>query len=59
MGSWMLYSLGTENQNLPGYIVLGSGLGGAKNWRSAFLPGAFKSPYPARGSQRGADYRQH
>jgi len=42
MGSWMLYGLGTENQNLPGYIVLGSGLGGAKNWRSAFLPGAFQ-----------------
>ena len=42
MGSWLLYGLGTENQNLPGYIVLGNGLGGAKNWRSAFLPGAFQ-----------------
>ena len=42
MGSWALYGLGTENQNLPGFISLGGGLGGATNWRSAFLPGAFQ-----------------
>jgi hypothetical protein len=42
MGSWALYGLGTENQNLPGFIALGGGLGGATNWRSAFLPGAFQ-----------------
>jgi hypothetical protein len=42
MGSWALYGLGTENQNLPGFIALGGGLGGASNWRSAFLPGAFQ-----------------
>jgi len=42
LGSWVLYGLGTENQNLPGYIALNGGLGGAANWRSAFLPGAFQ-----------------
>ncbi len=42
MGSWVLYGLGTENQNLPGFISLGGGLGGAQNWRSAFLPGAYQ-----------------
>jgi hypothetical protein len=42
MGSWVLYGLGSENQNLPGFIALNGGLGGAANWRSAFLPGAFQ-----------------
>ncbi len=42
VGSWSLYGLGSENQNLPGFVALGGGLGGATNWRSAFLPGAFQ-----------------
>lgn len=42
MGSWALYGLGSENQNLPGFVALGGGLGGASNWRSAFLPGAYQ-----------------
>ncbi len=42
VGSWALYGLGSENQNLPGFVALGGGLGGATNWRSAFLPGAFQ-----------------
>ncbi len=42
MGSWALYGLGTVNENLPGFIALGGGLGGATNWRSAFLPGAYQ-----------------
>jgi hypothetical protein len=42
MGSWVLYGLGSENQNLPGFISLRGGLGGSQNWRSAFLPGAFQ-----------------
>ncbi|MFM8468932.1 MAG: DUF1501 domain-containing protein [Limisphaerales bacterium] len=42
MGSWVTYGLGTENQNLPGFIALGGGLGGASNWRAAFLPGAYQ-----------------
>jgi len=44
MGSWVLYGLGTENQNLPGFITLKPTLafGGAKNWSSSFLPGAYQ-----------------
>jgi hypothetical protein len=44
MGSWTLYGLGTENQNLPGFITIKPSLshGGAKNWSSAFLPGAYQ-----------------
>ena len=45
LGSWVLYGLGTENQNMPGYISLrpgGSPPGGSSNWQSAFLPGVFQ-----------------
>jgi hypothetical protein len=42
MGSWLSYGLGTENQNLPGFVVLISGTanpdGGASLWGSGFLP---------------------
>jgi hypothetical protein len=42
VGSWVLYGLGTENRNLPGYITIKPALshGGAKNWSSGFLPGS-------------------
>ncbi len=44
LGSWVIYGLGTENQNLPGYLTIKPALshGGAKNWSSAFLPGAYQ-----------------
>ena len=44
MGSWAIYGLGTENQNLPAYLTLKPGLshGGAKNWSSGFLPAAYQ-----------------
>jgi hypothetical protein len=44
LGSWSVYGLGTENRNLPGYITIKPALshGGAKNWSSAFLPGAYQ-----------------
>ncbi|MSU51063.1 MAG: DUF1501 domain-containing protein [Opitutus sp.] len=45
LGSWLVYGLGTENQNLPGFIALrGGGLppGGATNYQSAFLPGVYQ-----------------
>lgn len=39
-GSWITYGLGTENENLPGFITICPTLahGGTKNWSSAFLP---------------------
>jgi len=40
MGSWVTYGLGTENQNLPGFVVLqpSASKGGPRNYSSAFLP---------------------
>ena len=48
MGSWLLYGLGSENENLPGYVVLISSGGGqdqpiaTRQWHSGFLPGQFQ-----------------
>ena len=42
MGSWVVYGLGSEAEDLPGFVVLSSGggtSGGAANWSSGFLPG--------------------
>jgi len=41
MGAWASYGLGTEAENLPGFVVLNGGmmpLGGVANWSSGFLP---------------------
>jgi len=48
VGSWVTYALGSENQNLPGFVVLcpsGYPVQGTENWRSGFLPGAFQGTY--------------
>lgn len=48
MGSWVTYGLGTENQNLPGFIVMcpgGMPITESANWRSAFLPGAYQGTH--------------
>jgi hypothetical protein len=44
MGSWVTYGLGTENQNLPGFVTICPTLahGGVKNWGSAFLPAHYQ-----------------
>ena len=45
MGAWVLYGLGSESQNLPGFVVLSSGVGtsgGASNWSSGFLPSTYE-----------------
>jgi hypothetical protein len=47
-GAWVTYGLGTENQNLPGFVAMCPGgypIKGTENWRSAFLPGAFQGTY--------------
>uniref|UniRef100_A0A7C4LN25 DUF1501 domain-containing protein n=1 Tax=Schlesneria paludicola TaxID=360056 RepID=A0A7C4LN25_9PLAN len=47
-GSWVTYGLGTENQNLPGFLAMVPGglpITGPQNWRSAFLPGVFQGTY--------------
>jgi hypothetical protein len=48
MGAWITYGLGSENQNLPGFISLCPGgypIVGPQNWRAAFLPGAYQGTY--------------
>jgi hypothetical protein len=44
MGSWVLYGLGTENENLPGFVSIAasSGNGGARNYGNAFLPPVYQ-----------------
>src|SRR5690349_17787055 len=44
LGSWVTYGLGTENQDLPGYVMLfdAGPLGGAANYSNGFLPPAFQ-----------------
>lgn len=48
MGSWITYGLGTENQNLPGFIALcpdGYPITETQNWQSAFLPGIYQGTH--------------
>jgi hypothetical protein len=48
VGSWALYGLGTENQSLPGYVVMCPGglpTAESSNWRSAFLPGVYQGTH--------------
>ena len=47
MGSWLLYGLGTINQNLPGYVVLcpGKPVVGPQLWSNSFLPGIFQGTH--------------
>ena len=48
LGSWINYGLGTENENLPGFVTLCAGgypTGGAPNWQSAFLPASLQGTY--------------
>src|SRR5438067_2458800 len=44
MGSWLVYGLGTENQNLPGFVVISPAavFQGAQLWASSFLPSAYQ-----------------
>src|SRR5213078_1928303 len=54
MGSWVTYGIGSESQDLPGFVVLQSGprgpRGGALNWGSGFLPTAHQGvPFQSGG----------
>jgi hypothetical protein len=42
LGSWVLYGLGSESQNLPGFVVIASGGQDAALWGSSFLPAAYQ-----------------
>src|SRR5947209_2810394 len=47
MGSWLTYALGSENQNLPGFIVLcpGKPVVGPQLWSNSFLPGIYQGTH--------------
>lgn len=46
LGSWVIYGLGSVNQNLPGFVVMtdnpGTVAGGARNWGTAFMPATYQ-----------------
>jgi hypothetical protein len=46
LGSWATYGLGSENENLPGFVVMldskGGPISGAKNWSSGFMPATYQ-----------------
>jgi hypothetical protein len=52
LGAWALYGLGTENQDLPGFVCLSPSIyhGGAQNYGSAFLPASFQGTRVGDGS---------
>jgi Protein of unknown function (DUF1501) len=47
LGAWVTYGLGTENQNLPGFIAIGPGplIEGARQYGASFLPAAFQGTF--------------
>lgn len=54
MGAWINYGLGTENSNLPGYVVLDGGLippGGVDNFKNGFLPADFQASIMKAGNE--------
>lgn len=62
IGAWITYGLGTENQNLPGFVVLvprGMPVAGADNWQSSFLPGSYQGTYIETEGKRAADLIEH
>src|SRR4051794_29122428 len=48
VGAWVLYGLGVENQNLPGFVAMcpnGYPIKDAENWQAGFLPGAYQGTF--------------
>jgi hypothetical protein len=59
MGSWVAYGLGSENENLPGFITICPTLahGGVNNWGAAFLPAPYQGTPIGNASQPSSDAR--
>ena len=59
MGSWVLYGLGSESENLPGFVTLSPSLGngGPRNYGNAFLPAIYQGTAVGRGGQKAIDSR--
>jgi len=47
LGTWVTYGLGSENENLPGFVVMldrkGGPISGAKNWSSGYMPASYQA----------------
>ena len=61
MGSWLTYGLGTENQNLPGFIAMCPGypIQESQNWQCGFLPGSYQGTYIDTRKKKVEDLIQH
>ncbi len=59
LGAWVVYGLGTSNQDLPGFVTINppGGAGGAQNYGSAFLPAAYQGTPLATGGDAIANIR--
>ena len=61
MGAWVGYGLGSESQNLPGYVVLNGGLippGGLDNFNSGYLPAAYQGSVFNMGGEAVANIKR-
>jgi hypothetical protein len=62
VGAWVTYGLGSENQNLPGFVAMCPGgypVKATENWQSGFLPGAFQATYIDTKQAGGAELIEH
>jgi hypothetical protein len=59
VGAWVNYGLGTENQNLPGFVTIcpSMGNGGPRNWSNAFLPTAYQGTAIGRAGTPASEAR--
>jgi hypothetical protein len=60
MGAWVNYGLGSENNNLPGYVVLDGGLippGGLDNFKNGFLPASYQASLLRTGAEPVANIK--
>ncbi len=57
MGSWVVYGLGSKNENLPGFVTINptNNVGGAQNFGSAFLPASFQGTRMGSGAEAISD----
>jgi hypothetical protein len=57
VGSWVLYGLGTDNENLPGFVSIGAsaGNGGPRNYGNAFLPAVYQGTAIGKAGAPAAD----
>ena len=61
MGSWLTYGLGSENQNLPGFIAMCPGypIQESQNWQCSFLPGVYQGTYIDTRKRKVEDLIKH